>query len=448
MIINLAELRTEFATRAPAHPEFEPTDPRSLTPLSLEQQKKQAKELLRAWRVNDSTALARVNQVSSRVTRAAPRLNDAQQVIAMEQGFPKWTDLKAHIELITSARRALMRGEPSALDAEERTLHIRCGSDVMHKLAVAGFNGDFLSFADPYVQGPVPETDSLEEFIAARAGFLATAGLVTHAVAQARLTQDYAALALAHDYPRVFIWLEHDSYDQLILAKLLHFFSYDAQRPALLRLLCVTHFPGVKRFNGIGQLPPEALRVLWRQFTDVTPAQLSLGHQAWVAITAPTPEGLRDLIATGTPALPTLAPALARHTQELPSVENGLSLTEHLTLKILADKGEMNAARLFGWYTNHYEPLPFLGDSGYWSVLSGLAQAQRPALHLDKQRGEPKDWRVALTSIGKQLLNHQVDWLTLNAVHRWIGGVQIDARVASTWRFDRQRGVVLHRRTP
>ena len=39
--------------------------------------------------------------------------------------------------------------------------------------------------------------------------------------------------------------------------------------------------------------------------------------------------------------------ALARHLHELPSVENGLSLTEQLTLQILAEKGPMNAARIF-----------------------------------------------------------------------------------------------------
>ena len=62
-------------------------------------------------------------------------------------------------------------------------------------------------------------------------------------------------------------------------------------------------------------------------------------------------------------------------------MENGLSLTEQLTLQILAEKGPMNAARLFGWYINHYEPLPFLGDTGYWLVLLGLANAAKPALY-------------------------------------------------------------------
>lgn len=445
MIINLAELRGRLAV--PAHPpaEFDHADPRALIPLSLEQQKKQAKDLLRGWRNQDAAALARAPGTGA---WTAPRLSDAQQLIATEQGFRKWTDLKAHIERMDVSRRALARGEPSALDAGAGSLHIRCGSDVMHKLAIAGFGGDYLSFADPYVQGPVPETDSLEAFIAVRADFLAAAGFVSRDEALKRLTQDYAALGRAHHYPRVLLWLEHDSYDQLILARLLHHFSQEAQRPARLRLLCVTRFPGVRRFNGLGQLPPEALRVLWTQFADVAEPQLSLGHRAWKAVTAPTPVTLQDLLAQGTPALPTLAPALKRHLQELPSVENGLSLTEHLTLQILADKGGMNAARLFGWYSNHYEPLTFLGDTGYWSVLSGLARARHPAVHLERTSRQPKEWRVALTPLGRQVLARQADWLTLNNVQRWVGGVRIDGETGNNWRFDGGRGVVLRHRTP
>ena len=36
------------------------------------------------------------------------------------------------------------------------------------------------------------------------------------------------------------------------------------------------NFPGGMRFVGLGQLPPEALRLLWEQRSLATPAQLSL----------------------------------------------------------------------------------------------------------------------------------------------------------------------------
>src|SRR5206468_4385532 len=105
------------------------------------------------------------------------------------------------------------------------------------------------------------------------------------------------------------------------------------------------------------------------------------------------PEALLDLVKTGTPALPTMAKALARHLAELPSTQSGLSLTEELTLRILSEKGAMTAPRLFGWYTNDYEPLPFLGDTGYWIVLRELANAQAPAIRIEERTEAPREWK-------------------------------------------------------
>jgi uncharacterized protein DUF1835 len=445
MIVNLAQLRQQRTSPA-LSPEFESGDPRRLTPLSLEQQKKRAKDLLRDVRAHEAGAIERFRRHGRQSLSAGgdPRLSDAQRVVARENGFRQWTDLKAHADRIRIAQQATAEGRPSALDGGGRTLHIRCGNDVMHKLAIAGFAGDFLWFADPYVQGPVPRAASLEEFVAIRAKYLEQECGEPNAFE--RLYASYQDLERAREYPSVNIWMEHDSYDQLVLAKLLDFFSDPAKRPRRLRLISVTHFPGVARFNGIGQLPPEALRVLWDDFEDVDERRLRLGQAAWHAVTSPTPEALVELVKTATPVLPTMGRALARHLRELPSLENGLSLTEQLTLRILAAQGPMNAARLFGWHTNHYEPLPFLGDTGYWAVLRRLADTENPALRIDERSDMPeewnKHWQVELLPFGRDLLANTADWLKANAVERWVGGVRIDSRQATNWRFDSNGGVV------
>src|SRR5690348_11651955 len=269
MIVSLAELRQQ-RTSPTLPPEFDDGDPRRLKPLSLEQQRKRAKELLRAARAQDVGARERFRRHApqSVSTAASPRLSDAQHVVARENGFRQWTELKAHTDRIRLAQQATREGRPSALDGDCRTLHIRCGHDIMHKLAVAGFDGDFLWFADPYVQGPVPRTASLEEFVRIRAKYLEQHDGGQNAFD--RLYASYQDLEQARDYAAVHLWMEHDSYDQLVLAKLLDFFSDRAKRPPRLRFVSVTHFPGVGRFNGIGQLPPEALRVLWNDFEDVS----------------------------------------------------------------------------------------------------------------------------------------------------------------------------------
>lgn len=441
MITSLSGLRRQSSSRW--FYDFEAGDPRGLERLSLEQQKKRARELLRALQQNDADAIRRLklNHPKAPAHREA-RLTDAQRVIARELGFNKWTELKAHIEQAQVARDAVESGAPASLDNDALTLHIRCGNDIQHALVVAGFVGDFLCFADPYVQGPVPQTESEDAFVQARARFLESTTDLPFEKVYEGLQGDYHALDSARDYPRVCIWLEHDPYDQLILAKLLDYFSHPARRPPRLRLISVTHFPGVRRFNGIGQLPPDALRLLWTQFADVSAAQLDVGQQAWAAVRSPTPQALQALIDSGTLALPTLARALHRFSQEYPSAFNGLGLTEQLSLQILYDKGAMNAARLFGWYTNHYEPLPFFGDSQYWSVLGRLAGEPQPAIKLDRQGDQPRDWKVELTDTGRALLEGQVDWLSLHEPQHWIGGAELSSPQARGWRYHTGDGLL------
>jgi len=73
--------------------------------LNLEQQKKQARELLRAIRSGNADALSRLrDQHSGWATESEPvirqlvALHDAQLVLAREQGFATWTRLKTYAE--------------------------------------------------------------------------------------------------------------------------------------------------------------------------------------------------------------------------------------------------------------------------------------------------------------------------------------------------------------
>ena len=105
MIESLASLRAQFATQPPKlSSQFDEHDPRKLNHLSLEQQKKRAKELLREWRTHPLEPEGEL------------KLNNAQHVIAQEYGFTNWSKLKAHIVQAQIAREALNSGEPSALD--------------------------------------------------------------------------------------------------------------------------------------------------------------------------------------------------------------------------------------------------------------------------------------------------------------------------------------------
>lgn len=429
-MINLASLRQQYLavsshTKNSNHKNlftFADDDPRRLNHLSLEQQKKRAKERLRQWRASNDPSMH------------DKKLSDAQFSIASDYGFNSWPRFKAYLEQVAIAEAAIKNGEPSALDGDHKALHIRCGHDIQQALAIAGFNGDFLVSVDPYAHGPVPTTETLEQFVEVRARYISSDGNPPYEQVYSDLMAGYLALEKAIDYDAVYLWFEHDSFDQLILARLLSFFSDPARRPRVLKMISTTHFPGVKRFNGLGHLPPQAMRLLWNDFRPVTQQQLSLGTHVWDAICAPTPQKLQTLIQRGMPELPVMQKALQRHLQQLPSTANGLNLTEHLTLQILRDKGTINAARLFGWYTNHYEPLTFMGDSPYWRLLADLAEAEQPAIIIERQGRLPKEWQVSLTSIGEELLDEKVDWLEINTVDYWLGGTHISTRENTIYR--------------
>ncbi|GHC16860.1 DUF1835 domain-containing protein [Aidingimonas halophila] len=385
---------------------------------NLEQQRKRAKELLKAARADDPDALVRIlRHIPPRETPL--RLTDTQFVIARECGFPSWPRLKAHIESLDVSRRlAADRG-----DRDMATLHIRCGSDIEHTLRTAGFIGDFLEFSDPFCIGPLRDLPP-NELLRLRAGFLAEVSGMAERDALARLRKSYETLNGLDRYERVVLWFEHDSYDQLLLAFLLH--HLHANTPtARIELVAVEAIPGVERFIGIGQLAPDLLAWLWRQRRSVEVPLLELGTQAWAALTAERPEPLEALVNTGTPALPMMGKALERHLQELPEPDTGLGLTERLTLEIVRDHGPLPVGKAFSYLMREYEPLPYLGDLMFWWLIQPLVTAPQPALDITDTHLEWPHRRLALMDLGREVLAGRRNWLAYAPGARWVGGIRI-----------------------
>jgi hypothetical protein len=346
--------------------------------LNLQQQRTRARELLRAVQAGNAEARARFHAVQP--TDRPFTLTAAQQVIARELRVASWPKLKAHIAAMEAARYSSAAPHP---DADTPTLHIRCGSDIAPGLREAGFTGEFLEYSDPICQGPVIDApDAMQRrvhFLASRYGD--RIGLSADAF-MTMLQDADARLVRAADHPRVVLWFEHDSYDQLLLARCLARFT--EARPAALELICVDNFPGGERFNGLGQLPPEALRLLWQRRQAVTPAQLALGSRIWAALRSPEPTELWRIAASGTPALPTAAPALLRHLRELPDARDGMALTERLTLELIREPQTLGA--VFHALVQGREPLTWLGDIMFVAIVESMARAGEPALRIDAGR--------------------------------------------------------------
>ena len=397
--------------------------------LNLEQQRKQAKELFKAVRGGDAPALERiaagVPDAADKLRHGTLKLADTQHAIARELRFSRWADLKFHIESLDRAREAI-RDQREALDADLGTLHLRCGSDIQEALPKAGFRGDFLEESYPFCFGPITAGDGHFEREAAYLADCAgkALGVEYEKLLDWRRNVERRLEESASIYERVVLWMEHDSWDQMVLTRCLAHYARSA-RPPVLELIDVDFFPGrwpngePVRFLGLGQLPEEALRLLWARRRPVTPAQLSLATQAWEALVRDDPRPLAALFRSGPTALSHLANALHRLLQELPSVGNGLSLTESLILQILAAQS-VSLHRLFALLNDDRDPLPFVTDLKLLEIVATLQTVTEPLLtrtHVDA------GWKdlVAITDTGRAVLAGQRDWLTWRPPDGWVG---------------------------
>jgi hypothetical protein len=406
--------------------------------LNFEQQQKRAKELLKAARAGDPAAIARFEGTP-------PKLAEAQFLIARELRFESWAALKRHIAEMTLAREAM---NASVLDSDLRTLHIRCGADLKEPLQAAGFRGDFYDHTYPYLLGPVREgPDCLKQ----RARFIVERYFDMFDPPWDPLDPDTiegqlqglqnkeSVLHDSADYERVVIWSEYDCYDQLTLIRLLgHYATH--RRPPRLELINTGDFPGARRFLGLGELPPEALRMLWTSRKPASPAQLQLGLNAWRALANPDPCPLAAIVRSDTPALPLLARALHRHLRELPSTINGLSLTEELAVTLLATEPH-NLIKMYWTMVYSTDPLPGQGD---WTVRCRLldmeganARVYTRSPGVDHEGRSRSPWTdvFEITELGRAVLHGEVDFRSLNPPPRWVGGVGIAAGNVD-WRWD------------
>ncbi|MFE8118348.1 DUF1835 domain-containing protein [Brenneria goodwinii] len=409
--------------------------------INLEQQRKRAKALRNAIRQSQPDAIARFQRYHPGLTpeqlvRQYGQLSDAQWIIAQELGLPSWPKLKAHIAAMEQAKSAIDT-QSNPPDRAFSTLHIRCGSDIQHALQQAGFKGDYLAYSDPFCQGPVLASD---DWLLKRVEFLAThyasrMGISQQQLLQQREQEERTLLSAVNHYQRIVLWFEHDSYDQLILARCLaHFHTHPAPR---LEMVTVDRYPGSRRFLGLGQLPAEALLLLWQARRPVTARQCRQGYQLWEQLRADNPAPLLSLADDAADDLPFFPQALRRHCQEFPCVKNGLGLTEQLVLRCLAEQ-PCSYKQLFHRLMEQHEPLPWLGDIMLDDIIDGLRLAPKPALFRDTASNT-----LSLTPIGQALLANSLDWMQCRPAIRWLGGVRIDgSRPCWRWHPQRQRLVL------
>lgn len=318
-------------------------------------------------------------------------------------------------------------------------LHLRCGDDILPALR-AGLPGTAARWCDALCEGPLEPWPDEAARRRVRSGWLAARYGGTEAEARRGLEDDDAVLASAGEHDEVVLWCEHDLFDQAILVYLLH--RLDDLAPGRVRLVCLGSHPEVPDFLGLGSLTRAQLVALWPARVVVGPGVVARARRAWAALCTGDVEALVRERGAPDDGLPFLGAALERYLAELPSVRDGLTLTETLALRSVAAGGE-RPRDLFR-AVQRFEPAPWQGDLMFYAALRELAGEPVPLVTAGRAlpRVDDPGFREAtltLTEAGRRVLAGEADWEMLSGRRRGLGSCELRPG-APRWRWDAAAG--------
>ncbi len=312
-------------------------------------------------------------------------------------------------------------------------LHITNGDSAARTIRSTKIGGAVLPWQDVLHEGPVPAGLSLDQLRGIRAAFIADQGWGKYDTVLAELVQRDEAIFSASEYDEINLWFEHDLFDQLQLIQILSVLPQDVHH----------HCAIVQPVRGeyLGYQPVDALCTFYEQRQPATAAQFTIARRAWDAFRSPDPAALLSFLREDTSVLPAVAPALLRHGQQYPSLENGLNRTERQILEAVANQAEPMKTVYLESHQKR-EELVFMGDTVFAAYVQRLGKAPTPLLTLEASKkgvsaSQEDFWKhtVQITDAGRAVLKGEEDMVRLNGIDRWLGGVYLTGKEVP-WRWD------------
>lgn len=297
-----------------------------------------------------------------------------------------------------------------------KTLHITNGDNTVSLLRDAAIEGDMLPWRDVLHMGPVPFTTTLTELSEVRAQFIASQGWAdTESVSRDFKARD-RMLDDANQYDEIWLWFEHDLYDQLQLIQVLTELSVLSISTQKIHMVVPDTY--------LGHHTPDQVPALQRSATLLTDEQMNTASEAWRAFRDTTPVKLAKQLAENTASLPFLRAALQRGLMELPAPQTGLTKTEAMILELVSE-GFNDASALFTEYCRR-ELAMFHGDMGFFQLVKQMTVDTPPLVAASG--GE-----FSLTEEGQAVLGKTRPWQRAYSAPQWLGGYQLNGVLGWTW---------------
>jgi len=311
-------------------------------------------------------------------------------------------------------------------------LHITNGDFAADLIKSACATKDVIAWQDILYEGPVKNLP-LQELSQLRAEYLSSASYGDLESIKKSFQERDEKLLSYSDHDEVVLWFEHDTYDQLQLMQILNWFSSQKNIGVELSLININQFPGVTPFLGLGQLNVKQITTLFPNRKPISDAQLQMATKIWSAFTSSDPLRLTNLFKENLSELPYIKNALLRYLREFPSTANGLTWTEQYILQSI-DSGKRNFSEIFQQLPiEEREYFLGMGDATFKTIIDNLTTAATPLIQYNKS-SEKNSKCLTLTALGHSILNNNKDWIILNGIDKWRGGIHLTTH--SCYRLD------------
>lgn len=323
-------------------------------------------------------------------------------------------------------------------------LHILNGEATETILAHTAIPGDRFSFRDALIGGPTPANVNETEWRKIRANHLSASYDVDVAECERDFARQEEGFASFAKHEEVVLWFESDLFCQVNMLYVFDWFAHRETGNTKLTLICIGQFPGRPNFRGLGELNPEELASLFDKRNRVSNAEFELARSAWQAYRSDNPREIEQLLDQDTAALPFLKDAFRLHLERFPSSRNGLGRIERRALELIAT-GLSPFVDLFPEFIKT-EAGYGLGDAQFWNALRSIANVPQPLLQsndrdavagpLSSDRVQTTNFQI--TEVGLAVLNGTADFVEMNGIDLWLGGVHLNG-IGRLWRWDESK---------
>ena len=321
-----------------------------------------------------------------------------------------------------------------------RTIHLTCGYafNLIEGLTLSP--GDVVCVYDDLSAGPLCELRDVESWRAARLAFWdhvdGPPGSPRERRIRIKSRSEHPIIPDPQrliDANEIILWLGAGLEDQITLAWMPQYLRALGTSLKKLRIVQFERKPS-------GELIPR-LSVLTSAEMTMAPGPRELGKaeieyldRAWAAVTSPRPEALVHMLGEESVPLPLLLAAFRFLFYRYPDVRSGINRHDAKLLAKTRDRGPAAAGVIAYSMMELGEEGDRAGDLVLWWRLRRLADPALPyrALTMTGAKTTIRGSEVHLTAIGEQVARGELNFVELNGIDDWVGGVHLDSRTVTS----------------